>query len=116
MNRHPRLVLAIASLPLILSISACSSADEDGDTSTFEDDGNIPAETVQGDLEAFLEENEIVGTVESCGEIEDKVDATTTCAATIDDIQDEVTVTVDSSTDTETVFAYDLTAFGYEYE
>lgn len=114
MNRHPGLALAIASLPLVLPISGCSSADDDGDTNTFENDGNIPGETVQGGLEAFLEENKVVGTVESCGGIEDKVDATTTCAATIDDIEDDVTVTVDTSTDTETIFAYDLTAFGYE--
>ena len=95
-------------------MAACSSADDDGDDETFADDGKIPAETVQSGLESFLEDNQIVGTVDSCKGIDDKVDATSTCTATIDDIDGEVAITVATSSDTETVFDYDLTEFGYE--
>lgn len=116
MNRNPRNFLALVSIPLVLSIAGCSNADEDGDAETFADDGKVPAETVKAALESYLSDNEVVGTVESCGEIDDEVDATTTCAATIDDLGDEVTVTVATSNETETTFEFDLTEFGYTAE
>jgi len=113
-QRRPRFYLALASLPLLFAATGCSDADEDGDDSTFADDGSAPGETVKAALEDYLTSGAIKGTVASCEDIEDKVDATSTCTATIDDIGGEVPVTVATSTDTETTFDYDLTEFGYE--
>ena len=114
MNHRSRFCLSLATLPLILGAAACSDPDNDGDDQTFTDDGTVPGDTVQAQLESDLEANGIVGTIDSCDDIDDKVGATTTCAATIDDIDGEVTVTVQESTDTETLFTFDYTEFGYE--
>ena len=114
MKRRPRIYLALASMPLLFSAAACSDADNDGDDSTFADDGNAPGETVKAALEDYLDVSGVVGTVASCEDIEDKVDATSTCTATIDDLEGEVPVTVAKTTDTTVFFDFDLTEWGYE--
>lgn len=114
MKRRPRFYLALASLPLLFAAAACSDADDDGDDSTFADDGNAPGETVKAALEDYLTSGGITGTVDSCDDIEDKVDATSTCTATIDDLEGEVPVTVAKTTDTTVYFDFDLTEWGYD--
>ncbi len=114
MKRRHRFYLALASLPLLLTAAACSNADDDGDDSTFADDGNAPGDTVKAALEDFLKSGGIAGTVASCEDIEDKVDATSTCTATIDDLEGEVPVTVAETTDTTVFFDFDLSEWGYE--
>ena len=114
MQRRPRFYLALASLPLLFAAAGCSDADDDGDDSTFADDGNAPGETVKAALEDYLTSGGITGTVDSCEEIEDKVDATSTCTATIDDKEGEVPVTVAETTDTTVLFDFDLSEWGYD--
>ncbi len=113
MTRRSRAYLALAGLPLLLVAVGCSDADNDGDDSTFADDGDVPAETVEAQLEGFLADAGVTGATElSCDGVEDKVDATTTCTLTLEGEELEVPVRVAASDATSVTFEFDGAALG----
>lgn len=114
MTKRSRSYLALASLPLVFGAAACSNADDDGDDSTFADDGSIPGETIQAPLEDLLTASGIEGTVDSCDEMDAEVGATTTCAATIDGIEGDVPASVAEKDGDTYFFDYDLSEWGYD--
>ncbi len=102
MNLRSRTFLAIASAPFLLAAVGCS-----------DDDAGLPAETVEEQLEAFLTESGVTGASDlSCGGLEDKVDATTTCTLTLDGEELEVPVRVSASDSTSVTVEFDGAALG----
>lgn len=109
MTRTSTALLALLA-PAVLGLAACSGADPD-DPTRFRG-SEVPAESVTAFIEGDLVANGIDAESVDCGAVEDAVGESTTCTITVAGTDYEMPVTVSESTETETLFDYDLGLIG----